>query len=204
MKMNRRGWSLTAILAACLLLAACAGTEAPKPAADQGPDYPAVLERWTAQARIYRDLDFIFQAAATCKSPSFRRAYVAKYSRDYLLDREKSDKMMADQMAMAGENIEFLLAVSAPDPRNADLKSKDSPWRVFLEGPAFGRLEPFEIRPLKKKTSELEEFFPYVSPWAALYTVRFLTPPGFQPGGSLDLVVTGVLGTARLTYNLED
>lgn len=171
---------------------------------DLMPAYSEVLQRWTAETRVYQDLQSRLMVTGTMKTADFRRAYVRQYARDYRLEPVEADKMLADQLAGAKTELEFLLSVFAPSPEEMDLDSKDSPWRVYLERPDGGRMNPFEIRRVKKKTPRLEGYFPYISPWATVYQIRFLPADRVPDRGDLTLVLTGVHGTARLVYHLED
>lgn len=166
--------------------------------------YPAVLEQWTSRAKVYRGLDFMLEVTGTYKSAPFRRAYAEKFARDFQLSPQATAKMLSDEKAMAEKNIEFILAVSAPDEKKDNLKAGDSAWRIFLASESMGQIKPFEIRLVKKRTARLEEFYPYISPWAKVYLVRFLAPPHPPLSEPLDLVLTGVLGSARLTFQAKD
>jgi hypothetical protein len=166
--------------------------------------YESVLKRWTAEAKLYRDIEPTILVTGTYKSIDFRRAYVKKYALDYHLEPAEAAKMLADQEAITENNLEFLLAVSGPSRKERDLSSRESAWKIYLEGDSIGRLKPFEIRLVNKKTARLEGYFPYISHWAQVYEIRFLAPEGKLASGRLDLVLTGILGTVRLVYILED
>jgi len=166
--------------------------------------YTVVLEKWSDRTEVFRDLESMLQVDATYKSKDFRRAYVEKYIKDYRLDSQGAAKMLADEMAAAEENLEFLAAVAAPNDKKNDLTSRDSAWKIYLETGDGRRMEPFEIRPIKKKTARLEEFYPYVTPWSRVYLLRFRPENHVPPSGRFDLILTGVLGSARLSFKLED
>ncbi|MBU2549890.1 MAG: hypothetical protein KKB20_15860 [Proteobacteria bacterium] len=192
-------------VAVSLVLGACGGTAASGPVDSKLDEttYLAALDRWTDEAHVYDGFDSMLQVIGTCRSFDFRRAYVEKYVRDYQLDDAAAAKMMDDQAEAAGRSIEFLLAVSAPSKEKNNLASKDSAWRLLLESDDLGRLEPFEVREIKKKDAKLMGYFPYISPWAKVYAVRFLVTEPPPASGRLDLVLTGVLGTARLSYTMQ-
>ena len=166
--------------------------------------YESALKRWTAEASLYRDIEPIILVRGTFKSIDFRRAYVNKYALDYRLEPGEAAKMMADQEAVAANSLEFLLAVSGPSRKERDLSSRESAWKIYLEADSIGRLKPFEVRPVNKKTAQLEGYVPYISHWAQVYEIRFLAPDQMRSAGRLDLVLTGILGTVRLAYHLED
>lgn len=168
-----------------------------------GP-YKEALKRWTAEARVYRGFETIYLATGTYRSADFRRAYVRKYAQDYHLDAAAKARMLGDELAMADKSLEFILAVYAAEKKKINLDSRDSLWRVYLEGEGLDRQSPIEIRSLKKEQVRLKEFYPYISPWVEVYRVRFQSVPLPRSVTSLHLVQTGVLGTARLIFSLRE
>ena len=166
--------------------------------------YDHALERWTAEDKIYQDLEAKILITGTYKSVPFRRAYVKKYAADYHLAPAETAAMLAQQEALAEGHYEFLLAVFTPTKMEDGLDERNSAWRVYLEGPGLGRLEPFEIRPVRKYNARLTSFFPYITPWAKVYEVRFEAPKTTEGAAYMNLVLTGVIGTVNLGYQLED
>jgi hypothetical protein len=195
----RRWLGFAAIWA--ILLAACSAHMPPESNRRSAFDleYQTVLEGWTAQTTVYQNLDNTLYVAATYKSPAFREAYTRKYARDYKLTPDDARRMQVDQRTVAAGYHEFIVAVAAPDKRDLDIMSRKSPWRVYLEGAGPAPIEPFEVRPVAKD-ARMESFFPYITPWTRVYQVRFVASGPDPAQRELNLVITGVLGTARLVY----
>jgi hypothetical protein len=166
--------------------------------------YTKALDRWTAEDEIYRDLEAKILVTGTYKSVPFRRAYVEKYAADYHLSAGEAKTMLAQQETLAKGHHEFLLAIFTPTKMEDGLDERNSAWRVYLEGPGFDKLEPFEIRRVRKYNARLTSFFPYVTPWAKVYEVRFEVPETTVRAAYMNLVLTGVIGTVNLGYQLED
>jgi hypothetical protein len=165
--------------------------------------YGEALKTWTVQAQVYHGFDPILLATGTFHSSAFRRAFVNKFVQDYHLDSEIKKKMLADEQAMSERNLEFILAVYTPNPENIRLDSKDSIWQIYIEKEDLGRFFPFEVRNLRKQRTRLEQLYPYITPWNQIYRVRFRIPEPMKATGELHLVMTGILGEARLRFNLE-
>lgn len=163
-------------------------------------EYHEILKQWTSKAGVYRGFETMLLAEGTYKSSAFRRAYVKKYAKDYRLDAKAEAEMLKAELSMAEGEVEFVLAVYASDRERLRLSAKDSLWRIYLEGAGEEPIIPFEIRSLKKKRTSLEEFFPYITPWVEIYQVRFKVKPSAETPQPLHLVLTGVLGTAKLTF----
>ena len=191
-------------IVAILLSVIVMGCDAVLRTDDVADRYNQALERWTAEGKIYRDLEAKILVTGTYKSIPFRRAYVEKYATDYQLTPDETTTMMAQQKALAEGHYEFLISVFTPTKMEDGLDERNSAWKVYLEGPGVGRLEPFEIRPVRKYNAKLTSFFPYITPWAKVYEVRFDVPKTTVRAAYMNLVLTGVIGTVNLSYPLED
>ena len=194
------------LIAVQIWMVGCSGSGSSPSCELCGPDYQSALARWTREAKLYdnKTMDLIIGVTATYRSPVFKQAYLRVFSDDYELDAAETQQMATGQAMVAETGLEFLVAVTAGGKEERDLAGARSPWRLYLEGQDWpGRLTPFEIRPVKKVTTRLKGYYPYISPWAKVYHVRFLAS-GLPLNDHLTLVVTGVKGTVRLTYPLED
>jgi hypothetical protein len=172
-------------------------------------DYLQALEKWTREARVYRGLDMELICSATFKSAAYRSAYVKEYAATYLLTPEAELKLEEDQATAGAEFHDFVMATSIPDHKWNDFDQKDSMWKISLSNDSNDRIESVEIRELDKKDPVIGEFFPYVSPWRYVYSLRF---PVRIPEKNKDfispdtrfitLTVTGVKGTCHMTWGL--
>jgi hypothetical protein len=174
-------------------------------------DYHGAFERWTREARIYRGFDMELIVSATFKSADYRRTYAKEYAKTYILSDEDELKFEQDQLKAAAEFHDFVMAAFIPDDKWNDFEKKDSIWKVYLTNEANDRISPVEIRKLNRKDPTIAQFFPYVSPWRRVYSLRFpVTIPerGTAFVGpdthSITLTVTGVRGTCEVTWKLGD
>lgn len=165
--------------------------------------YEEALRNWTVHTEIYKGFDPILLTSGTFRSSAFRRAYVNKFAWDYHLDSQIKKKMLADEQAMSENNLEFILAVYSPNPEQPRLDSRDSIWRIYIEKEGLGRFPPSEIQNLRKQRTQLEQLYPYITPWNQIYRIQFRIPKPIKATGQLHLILTGVLGETRLTFNLE-
>ena len=199
---------ISVFLIGLFLMTACTGEEVRSLWGRDGPseEYLRILERWTDHGTVYQDFEAKIHVSGTYKSSVFREAFVREYSRGYHLSPIEEAEMLAMQETMAEKNIEFLLAVSAPNKRENHLDARDSAWRMYLENEYIGRLKPKEIRRIRpsKRTARSDGYYPYISPWAEVYQVRFESQVPPPPSGELRLVITGILGAVHLVYQLGD
>ena len=83
-------------------------------------------------------------------------------------------------------------------------------WKLYLVNDQHERVVPVEVRKLKRQDAVTPHFFPYITPWKSIYTVRFpyKMPATNQPiikdnTKEIKLVITGVLGTAEMGWELR-
>ena len=182
------------------------GTEA---AADQS-DYNQALKAWTRSGSIYRKFGTELLVTATYQSLPFREAYVSAYARAEQLNQEQKEALWQRQLAEVKESHEFLVAAYVPESEATDLANPASGWRLYLETDGGDRVSPQDLRRIRKITPFITGFYPYVTPWAKVFKVRFPTrKPGSgepfpAPGDqTLSLVITSPFGMVRLTWGPE-
>jgi len=176
------------------------------------PDYRAMLDKWTRKGSIHKGLGTELLVTATYQSEEFRRAFTKEYGRLYMQTPEENQKMLNDQMSAANDYDGFLVAIYTPEKAWDDFAEKGSLWRVYLIKDGRFRLEPLEIRKVKKQkisSSEIaryramsESFLPYVNPWTTLYVFRFQRNSLPEGSHSLELILTSPSGSASLKWDL--
>lgn len=178
-------------------------------AADQS-DYNEALKAWTRSGSIYRKFGTELLVTATYQSLPFREAYVSAYARAEQLNQEQKEALWQRQLAEARQSHEFLVAAFVPESEASDLANPASGWRFYLETDRGDRVSPEDLRRIRKITPFITGFYPYVTPWAKVFKVRFPTrnpasgDPFPAPGDqTLSLVITSPSGMVRLTWQLQ-
>lgn len=176
----------------------------------QKPGYEAVLGRWTGGAKIYEGIETRLIITATYKGFPFREAYIERYAKGYQLDDDYKKSLIEREKEAVEEANEFFFTAYTPEDRWNDFDSKDSIWRLFLEDDTGKRLVPLSVKRAEKGDPFIREFFPYIDPWSAAYTVKF---PKYSaegkdsiPGNAskfLKLTVTGILGKGEIIWQLK-
>jgi hypothetical protein len=210
-------WGALAVLGLALcLLGACRpqtgfpGDVVSTQAVSDRSEYADALKAWTRSGRIYRTFDTELLVTATYHSLAFRRAYTVAYAQASQLDKKQEEAFWKRQVAEAQEFHEFLIASFVPDSVGSDLDNPASAWKLYLEVKGGDRVTPEDVRRIRKVTPLITGFYPYVTPWAKVYKVRFplrdsgsgasLPGPGDQ---NLCLVITSPFGMARLVWQAE-
>ncbi len=173
----------------------------------QNSAYPAALEEWTRDARSYTGFELKFIVSATFKSLRFRNAYTDEYCRIYKLAGKDKEALLKDQKNAATAYNDFVMGVYVPDKSWNDLNKKKSIWKIYLAIGENKRIEPLEIRKIKKADALCRHFYPYITPWKSVYFVRF--PVNLKKGDnalidkkgtSVKLIITSVLGSAEMVW----
>ncbi len=172
--------------------------------------YKTVCDAWSRESRIHRGLEVELIVSATFKSKEFRRAYAEEYARAYKLTPEKKKQFVDNQLEATTRGHEFLMATFVPEEKWDDFNHPNSVWKLYLVNDQNKRVEPVEVRSVRRQDAVTPHFFPYVTPWKSVYKVRFPCniPTTDQPiiaenTKGIKLVITSVLGTAELGWKLE-
>lgn len=165
-------------------------------------DYRAILERWTRKGSIHKGLKTELLITATYKAEEFRRAYAEEYARVYLLTSPQDGAMMNDQIEAAKDYDDFLVSIYTQEKEWDDFSERDSLWKVYLIKDGQFRIEPLEIRKVKKSRTLSETFYPFISPWSSVYIFRFKKKDLPQPSQSVELVLTSAPGSTILKWDL--
>ena len=176
------------------------------------PDYRAMLDKWTRKGSIHKGLGTELLVTATYQSEEFRRAFAKEYGRLYMQTPEENQKMLEDQMSAADDYDGFLVAVYTPEKEWDDFAETGSLWKVYLIKDGRFRLEPVDIRKVKKQRISSREigryravseaFLPYVNPWTTLYVFRFKRNGLPEHPHSLELILTSPSGSVSLKWDL--
>ena len=164
-------------------------------------DYRMTLDRWTRKSSIHKGLGTELLVTATYKVEEFRRAFAKEYGRLYMQTPQENQKMIDDQVRAARDYDAFIVAIYTPEREWDDFAERDSLWKVYLIREGRLRLEPLEIRKVKKDRTLSESFFPFVSPWATVYGFRFKKKDQPQAPQSLELILTSPSGVAALKWD---
>lgn len=173
--------------------------------------YFVELDRWTRSEKIYYGLETRVYLNATFKAPSFRKAYIDRYSMSYDLDENYKSALLARESEVVEQFNEFFISFYTPNEKWNDLDRKDSIWKLYLEDNKGSRLVPISIDKIDEKDPLLREFFPYFDLWGSAYIVKFpkYPPAGLEPVPGEDteyfkLIITGILGKGELKWRLKN
>ncbi len=168
-------------------------------------DYDDILKDWTRHDEVYDVLYRIAFFHVTYHSPVFRRAFLVRHPDVYGPGSEEASRLMLTNQE-SEEFLEFFLAASTANQRWNDLNRADSIWRITLksdDGEAVdGKVEKV------KTTANLRAIYPYITPYANTYAVRFPrntftgTPVLTPSTKKLEMRVTSALGDATMTWKI--
>jgi hypothetical protein len=177
---------------------------------DSKDTYQATFKLWSREGRIYDGLDVRLIAAATYMSPMFRKAFADEYARIYQLTELEKDKLISDQENAGAGYEDFIFAAYVPEKEWDDFYKKNSIWKIYLTRDNIEQVKPIEIRKLDKRDAKTGYFYSYVTPWKSIYRLRFpklISDSGGEVQknhtGSFKLVLTSVLGSTEMTWNLK-
>lgn len=213
--MSRPG-HLTAILWAVLTSAGCTHAISESKPVDfsftardyKDSDYPSVYKEWTRHSRLVQEVGTVIEAWATYKSPDFRQAYIAKYSRVYDLPDHDRAALQKEQLEVSRGTFDFHVAVQTTIDRWNDLERKNSPWRVTLVDEAGTELSPTAIRAMKLPELYETKFFPERTDFTRTYSITFSRPAEEQAFAAsakkqLTLRIAGPMGRIDMVWDAK-
>ena len=172
--------------------------------------YEDVCDTWSREARVHHGFEAEYIVVGTFKSKAFRMAYVDEYAAAYQLNPEEKKLLLEDQLHETDLNHEFQLALFVPEKKWEKIDKTESMWKLYLINDRGERVEPSEVQKVNGQDADVKHFFPYVTPWKTTYVVRFPyripetnCPLVDENTTAITLVVTSVLGTAHMEWNLE-
>jgi hypothetical protein len=175
-------------------------------------DYPRVLARWTRSAKVVKleDLDTSIKVHATCHSPDFISAYVARYEHLFKISgRERRELLQRMNHTWEEGAYPFVVAAATTDYRHNDFDQQDSVWRISLVNDMEQQVAPMELRAFRRVTATVREFYPYARRFYRVYYLRFPkrlsdgTPLVRKGTRYLSLRFSGPLGRADLIWKLR-
>jgi hypothetical protein len=198
------GLAVTAFGLAC-------GASRPKPVdfsdsvkSYRAEDYDQVREQWTRHYKLVRSVGTILEVWSTFKSADFRQAYVEQYAQTYGLPAEERAHLRTAQLEAAKSTHEFHLVAQSNDWSWNDLNEKDSVWKITLIDGNGNQIAPSQVTLEKLPELYLMKFFPTVTDFSRIYTVRFPRDAAGKFAGPitglLKLRVAGPLGAVEVVW----
>jgi len=163
-----------------------------------GGRWAELRDRETRAVESYTDFKLHLDVQATRVTPEAAAARIDALCRDRRCTDAERARLEDAARAHSLRQERFVLVVYTREPGWNDLDRPDTKWRVFLEADGQ-RLVPDEIRKIKRRRYVYERLFPALDGFREVYEVHFPGRPATARGPE-QLVVTGELGTASLTW----
>jgi hypothetical protein len=170
--------------------------------------YRAVLERYSAQAQIYRQLDTYLFTGGTFQSWAFREARVRRDAAFKHMTQAEIDAALARERAEHETHNDFIFGIWVVDPAFDDFDRKGSMWRVALVLDD-GEVLPVSVTRVARVTQDVRAIYPYMGQFWVKYRARFPKTradgtPVIRPGTQqVKLVLASSVGRAELSAAAE-
>ncbi len=164
--------------------------------------YQAVIDSHLAKDSIYDGPATDAHFTALPLGMKVRKAIVDRKVLAFEPTPAQAQKLLADQEKAGQEALEVLLSVFLPESKWNDLERANPTYRAYLVSPKGQRVEPFDRRLIKERSSINHTLYYFWGPWDRLYLLRFpKTTASGEPvviDGKCSLVMTGPPGQAKL------
>lgn len=197
----------------CLLIMLTLALGACKTAEDLGKDFDPRLrpsdQSYQATVNVHLAKDSIYHGPAT--DAHFTALPLGMKVRKAMVDRKalafgwtpgQTQAMLAGQQKAAQDALEVVISVYVPERKWNNLDSLNPTFRAYMISSGGERVEPFDRRRIKKRSSIHETLYYFWGAWSRLYLMRFpTTTPSGKPvvaDGKSILLMTGPPGQAKL------
>jgi len=161
-------------------------------------EYASYLERRAAHDRRYDGIYQIFEINALIVNSDVQNILLLRQG-EFLgwdtaklrLEKERSAQLMSTQ-------TRAIISFFSPDMQVDDLAKANSVWRVYLE--TDGNRYEAKVRKLPGKLAELRNIYPFHNRFSTAYECTFNVPATKIEMSQAFLVVTGTMGSSRLTF----
>lgn len=158
------------------------GEVSPTPSAKQ---YKRIRKAWTRHAEDYIDLVATAVAHVTYKSWELRQAQARLLAKELKMNpRDAANLLRAEEDDWRKYHTFFVSIATNQQKWNNLERKKETIWYLQLEDDAGARIKTDNVEALDEESPKFRELYPYISPFARIYLVRFPRAGGPQLGAS--------------------
>lgn len=197
----------------CLLLMLTIALGACQTAEELGQDFDPRLrpsdQKYQALVNLHLAKDSIYNGPATDAhfvalplGITVRKGIVERKALAFGLTPAQTQELLAQQQKAEQEALDVIVSAYVPERKWNNLDSLNPTFRAYMVSADGERVEPFDRRRIKKRTSIHETLYYFWGAWSRLYLLRFpkTTASGTQVvvDGKSTMIMTGPPGQAKL------
>ena len=188
---------LFATIAAALM--ACASSPEPSPTFSMSEDqYTDVAENYSAHTQKYDGPYNVLEVNATLMNTHVIEAQTLRQASVFQWSKPKYQKALEEKQNASKEKTEVFISFFTPDKKSGDLTRTNTLWTILL------KVDDKEFAGIPKKLSslpvEISSLYPNHNRWSNPYIVTFDVPVNQIEKSTSELVLTGPVGAASLTF----
>ncbi|MCA9522403.1 MAG: hypothetical protein KC609_15585 [Myxococcales bacterium] len=147
------------------------GEVSPTPTAKQ---YERIREAWTRTATDYIDLVATAVVHVTYKSWELRQAQVRLLAKELKMNRrDELALLQAEEADWRKYHTLFVSVATNQQNWNNLERKKESIWYLQLENGGGTRIKSDNVQSLNEESPKFRTLYPFISPFARIYLVRF-------------------------------
>ncbi|MBU1274186.1 MAG: hypothetical protein KJ720_02325 [Proteobacteria bacterium] len=166
--------------------------------------FAEVLKKYMVKGSIHRGPATELLTEVVPANWAVRTAWVERRAEAFAYTPEQKAKELADQRLEYEQHNTVLASVFVPENKWNDLGEQGANWKVYLINAKGQRVEPMDVRRIKKRTAINEAIYPFWGLWSRLYLFKFPIKdaqgnPFLAPGEKeVTLLITGAPGKKQL------
>lgn len=135
--------------------------------------FAAVLKKYMVKGSIHHGPATELLTEVVPANWPVRAAWVERRADAFAWTPEQKAKDLADQRAEYEKYNTVFASVFVPDNKWNNLDDQGANWRVYLINAKGQRVEPVDLRQIKKRTAINAAIYPFWGAWSRLYLVKF-------------------------------
>lgn len=182
-----------------MILAACASTPEPSPTFSMSEDqYTEVAENYSDHTQKYNGPYNVLEVNATLMNSHVIEAQTLRQASIFQWNQPKYQKALEEKQTISKDKTEVFISFFTPDKKSGDLTRTNTLWTILL------KVDGKEYAGTPKKLSalpvEINGLYPNHNRWSNPYIVTFDVPVSQIEKMTSELVLTGPVGSASLTF----
>lgn len=190
---------LVLIIAVGLITACVSTRENPNiPNLSTESEYYSAVSNATRADKIYDGLTQILDVSATLHNSEVIRKQLDQNARIYQWSETDYQNKKAEADTDSSKQTQVFLSFFVPERKHDNLARQSSAWKIFLSG--GGKRVEGRVEKIKMIPTEIMLLYPHHNRFQSAYRVTFPIPVSMVEGGESSFVMTGPVGSVKLTF----
>lgn len=161
-------------------------------------DYYSAVSNATRSDKIYDGLIQILDVSATLHNSEVIKTQLDQNARIYQWSEIDYQNKKSEAETNASKQTQVFLSFFVPERKHDNLARQSSAWKIFLNG--GGKRVEGKVEKIKMIPTEIILLYPHHNRFSTPYRVTFPIPVSMVESAESTFVMTGPVGSVKLTF----